>query len=161
MTVVVRDVCPQRPVIRVWCARSVHLPRREHRHRSAAELGAAGVGVFFAACAVGNAAGTLPRATTLLAWFRDSAWLPPYPAVLRRLVPVAAPVVVATVAFEAAVAALLLGRRQQEAGLWLATAWVVGISPAVAYPYWLVNCPQALLYAGLARRLRAAHGGGR
>lgn len=130
-------------------------------NRRPAELGAAATGVFFAACAVGNAVGTLPRATTALTWFRDGAWLPPYPALLRRLVPVAVPVVGATVAFEAVVAALLLGRRHQEAGLWLATGWVAGISPAVAYPYWLVNAPQALFYAGLAHRLHTTHEGRR
>ncbi|SOC49609.1 hypothetical protein SAMN05660748_2337 [Blastococcus aggregatus] len=124
--------------------------------RTAPELAATGVGLFFAACAVGNAVGTLPRSTQLMEWFRDTTWLPPYRVVLARLVPVAAPVVGATAVAEAAVAVLLLGRRHQEAGLWLATGWVIGISPAVGSPYWLVNVPQAMLYAGLARRLRAA-----
>lgn len=134
--------------------------RRDIRPRpSAAELGAAATGVFFAACAAGNAVGTLPRSATALAWFRDGAWLPPYRVVLERLVPVAAPVVGATVVFEAVVAAMLLGRRHQEAGLWLAAGWVVGVSPAVAPPYWLANAPQALLYAGLAHRLHTAHDG--
>jgi hypothetical protein len=129
--------------------------------RFPAERATAGAGLFFAACAVGNAVGTLPRATTALTWFRDTAWLPPYPALLQRLVPVAAPVVAATVVFEAAVAAMLLGRRHQEAGLWLATGWVVAVSPAVGHPYWLANGPQAALYAGLAHRLHAARREGR
>jgi hypothetical protein len=109
-------------------------------------------GVFFAACAVGNAVSTLRRARPFLEWCRDGAWLPPYPAVLERLVPVAPWVVGGTVLLEAGIAALLLDRRRQEAGLWLATAFVVGVSPAIAYPYWTANVPQALLYAGLARR---------
>lgn len=111
-------------------------------------------GVFFAACATGNAVGTLRRATPFLEWCRDGAWLPPYRAVLRRLVPVAPWVVAGTVVTEAGVSALLLGRRHQEAGLWAATLFVLGVSPAIAYPYWTANVPQALLYAGLARRFR-------
>lgn len=59
--------------------------------RTGAEAGAAGVGVFFAACAVGHAIGTLPRSRTAMEWFRDSAWLPPWPALVGRLVPVAGP----------------------------------------------------------------------
>jgi hypothetical protein len=117
-------------------------------------VGTRAVGVFFAACAVGNTAGTLRQATPFLEWCRDGAWLPPYPAILERLVPVAPWVVGGTVVAEAGIAALLLGSRHQEAGLWLATAFVVGVSPAIAYPYWTANVPQALLYAGLARRLR-------
>ena len=87
---------------------------------------------------------------------RDSAWLPPYRAALGRLLPVAAPVVAATAVFEAGVAGLLLSRRHQKAGLRLATWWVVGLCPAVAYPYWLANVPQAFLYAGPARRRHAS-----
>jgi hypothetical protein len=109
-------------------------------------------GVFFAACAVGNAVGTLPHARPFLEWCRDGAWLPPYRAVLAQLVPVAPWVVGATAAFEAGVAGLLLGSRGHRLGLGLATAWVLGISPALAWPYWLANVPQAALYATLARR---------
>jgi hypothetical protein len=116
-------------------------------------LGTRAVGVFFAGCAVVNAVGTLRRAGPFLEWCRDGAWLPPYPAVLQRLVPVAPWVVGGTVVVEAGVATLLLGRRHQEAGLWAATLFVVGVSPAIAWPYWTANIPQALLYAGLARRL--------
>jgi hypothetical protein len=124
----------------------------------AVTFGTRATGVFFAACAVGNAVGTLPRATTFLEWCRDNAWLDPYPAVLKRLVPVAAWVVGGTAVFEAGVAALLLGRRHQEAGLWAAALWVSGVSPAIAYPYWTANMPQAALYIGLARlRRRATH----
>ena len=120
-------------------------------------LGTRGVGVFFAGCAVGNAVGTLRQARPFLEWCRDAAWLPPYPAVLQRLVPVAPWVVGGTVVMEAGVATLLLGRRHQEAGLWAATLFVVGVSPAIAWPYWTANIPQALLYTGLARRLHDEH----
>jgi hypothetical protein len=122
----------------------------------AVRFGTRATGVFFAACAVGNSVATLPRATPFLEWCRDTAWLAPYPAVLKRLVPLAPWVVGGTAVFEAAVAALLLGRRHQEAGLWLAAAWVLGVSPAIAYPYWTANVPQAALYIGLARRLHQA-----
>jgi hypothetical protein len=113
-------------------------------------------GVFFAACAAGNAVGTLRGARPFMEWCRDGAWMPPYPAVLGRLVPVAPWVVGGTVLAEAGVATLLLGRRHQEAGLWAATLFVVGVSPAIAWPYWTANVPQAALYGYLARRLRRA-----
>lgn len=126
----------------------------------AVRFGTRATGVFFAACAVGNAVGTLRRATPFLEWCRDGAWLPPYPAVLRRLVPVAPWVVGGTVLVEAGVAALLLSRRSQEAGLWAATVFVVGVSPAIAPPYWTANVPQAALYGHLARRVRLARAAG-
>jgi hypothetical protein len=114
--------------------------------------GTQAVGTFFAACAMGNAVGTLPHARSFLEWCRDGAWLPSHRAVLTRLVPVAPWVVGATAVFESGVAALLLGPRRHRLGLRLATAWVLGISPAIAWPYWLANVPQAALYAALARR---------
>jgi hypothetical protein len=120
----------------------------------AVRFGTRATGVFFAACAVGNALGTLRRARPFLAWCRDGAWLPPYPAVLGRLVPVAPWVIGGTALAEAGVASLLLGRRHQEAGLWAATLFVVGVSPAIAWPYWTANVPQAALYVVLARRIR-------
>jgi hypothetical protein len=122
----------------------------------AVTFGTRATGAFFVACAVGNSVATLPHATPFLEWCRDTAWLVPYPAVLKRLVPLAPWVVGATAVFEVGVAALLLGRRHQEAGLWLAAAWVLGVSPAIAYPYWTANVPQAALYIGLARRLHQA-----
>lgn len=118
---------------------------------------ARGVGLFFATCAIGNAVGTRRRAREFLEWCRDGAWLPPYPTVLDRLVPVAPAVVVATAAAEAGIAGLLLTRRHQATGLDLATAFVLGISPALAWPYWTANVPQAVFYGWLARRLRRAH----
>lgn len=122
----------------------------------AGETSARAVGVFFGACAVGNAVGTRRRAREFLEWCRDGAWLSPYPAVLARLVPVAPRVVVATAVAEAGIAGLLLSRRHQAAGLEAGTAFVVGISPALAWPYWTANVPQALFYGWLARRLRRA-----
>jgi hypothetical protein len=98
--------------------------------------------------------GTPRRARPSLEWWREGAWLLPYPVVLERLVPVASWVVGGAVLAEAGIAGLLLGSRHQEAGLWLATAFVAGVSPAIAYPYWTADVPQALLYAGLACRLR-------
>jgi hypothetical protein len=114
------------------------------------------IGIFFAACAVSNAVGTRRQAREFLAWCRDGAWLPPYSAVLARLVPVGPGVVVATAGVEAGIAGLLLTRRHQIAGLELATAFVLGISPAIAWPYWTANVPQAVIYGGLARRLHRA-----
>jgi hypothetical protein len=122
----------------------------------AVRVGTRAVGAFFAACALGNAVGTSRRAIPFLEWCRDGAWLAPYPAVLRRLVPLAPWAVGATAAFEAGVAALLLGGRREEGALWLATLWVVAVSPAVAWPYWTANVPQAALYAYLARQHRTA-----
>jgi hypothetical protein len=115
-------------------------------------VGTGATGAFFAACAVGNLLGTLPAARPFLEWCRDGAWLPPYRVVLSRLVPAAPGVVAATVVFEAGVAGMLLGPRHHRLGLRLATAWVLGVSPALAWPYWAANVPQAVLYTALARR---------
>ena len=80
------------------------------------------VGAGFAGAAVGNAVAVLPRAGELLAWFADTAWLPPYPWVLDQVVGVAPLAVGTVVAFEAAVAVMLLGRRHESLALGLATA---------------------------------------
>jgi len=53
----------------------------------AVRRGTCATGAFFATCAVVNALGTLRGARPFLAWCRDGAWLPPYRAVLARLVP--------------------------------------------------------------------------
>jgi hypothetical protein len=103
------------------------------------------IGGGFLVAAVGNAVGTLPRAEELIGWFRDSAWLPPYPWVLSHLVDAAPVVVGATVLFEAGIGVMLLLRRGEELALGLATAWVVGLIPAVGWPFWLANVPLSLL----------------
>ena len=113
------------------------------------------VGGFFGVCAVGNMAGTLPQARAFLEWCRDSAWLPPYEWVLGNLVDAAPVVVVATATFEAGVAALLLSRRHESLAYALATAWVLGLIPALGWPYWTVNVAQAVGYGELCRRARA------
>jgi hypothetical protein len=53
-----------------------------------------------------NAVATLPQASAFLEWSAASAWLPPYPWLLRHLVASALVVVGATVIFETAVAVM-------------------------------------------------------
>lgn len=109
------------------------------------------VGVYFAGSAVLNAVHTVRRATDLVAWFRDGAWLPPYRRMLGALVPVARPLVLATAAFEAVVGwHLLRGRRVNGALRW-AQAWVLGLCPALPWPYWVPNVLSAPLFE-LVRR---------
>lgn len=112
------------------------------------------VGAGFAAAAVGNAVGTLPQAHPFLQWCRDEAWLPPYRWVLERLVDVAPFVVVAVIAFQATLAAMLLARRRVDVALALALLWVVGLIPALAWPYWSVNVVLAVGLGFLQRRQR-------
>ncbi|GAA2558622.1 hypothetical protein [Pseudonocardia hydrocarbonoxydans] len=112
------------------------------------------VGAGFAAAAVGNAVGTLPQARPFLQWCRDAAWLPPYRWVLERLVDVAPAVVVAVIAYQAALAVMLLARRRVDLALALALIWVVGLIPALAWPYWSVNVVLAVGLGFLRHRQR-------
>jgi hypothetical protein len=113
------------------------------------------LGVGFGCAALGNLVGTLPRADELLPWFAVTAWLPPYPWLLEHLLPVAPVVVAAAAVFEAAVAWLLLTRRQVPVALTLAAAWFLGLIPAVGWPYWTPNLVLGSLTAILA--VRASH----
>jgi hypothetical protein len=97
------------------------------------------LGIGFGAAALGNLIGFAPRANELLPWFAETAWLPPYPWVLNHLIQVAPLVVIAGAALEAVVAAMLLTRRHIALGLGLATAWLIGLIPAVGWPYWTPN----------------------
>ena len=108
------------------------------------------IGLGFAAAAVGNAIGTLPQAQPFLQWCHDNAWLPPYGWVLDHLISAAPVVVGVTVVFEAALAAMLLSRRHDQTALALAMAWVVGLIPAIAWPYWLANVALAAIFVTVA-----------
>jgi hypothetical protein len=107
------------------------------------------VGAGFAAAAVGNAVSTLPRASWFLQWLADGASVAPYPRLLQHLLERADAVVGATVIFEAAVAAMLITRWHERLALALGTLWVLGLIPALAWPYWLVNVPLAILCSAL------------
>jgi hypothetical protein len=120
------------------------------------------VGVGFGCAAVGNLVGFLPRATELLPWFAETAWLPPYPWLLSRLVDIAPAVVSVSAGFEAIIAALLLTRRQVPLALGLATGWVLGLIPAVGWPYWTANLALGSLLGLLwARAPRSGRDGNR
>ena len=99
----------------------------------------AAVGVGFAGAAVGNLVGFLPRAAELWPWFAHTAWLPPYSWLPHHLLPVGPLVVAAGAAFEAAVAAMLLTHRRVPHALGLAAGWMLGLVPAMGWPYWIVN----------------------
>jgi hypothetical protein len=97
------------------------------------------VGLYFAGSAVLNAVYTVRIAPRLMAWFRDSAWLPPYRRLLGALIPAAPAVVLATAAFEAVVGYYLLSGRRVAAALRWAQAWVLGLCPVLPWPYWAPN----------------------
>lgn len=109
-------------------------------------------GLAFGAAAVGNLVGFLPRADELLPWFAETAWLPPYAWVLERLLPVAPAVVAAGATVEAAIAVLLLTRRHVPLALGAATGWLLGLIPAVGWPYWAPNLVAGMALAVLWRR---------
>ncbi len=127
------------------------------------------VGVGFGCAAVGNLIGFVPRAEELLPWFAQTAWLPPYAWLIDRLVPLAPVVVTTAAAFEAIVAVMLLTRRHVPLALGLATGWMIGLIPAIGWPYWTPNLvlgsALALLSARAHRRtkthLRVVDGKGR
>jgi hypothetical protein len=110
------------------------------------------VGVGFAAAAVGNAIGTMRQAPWFLRWLADGAWIPPYQWLLEHLAHRPYAVVGGTVIFEAVVAAMLISRWHERVALGLATLWVLGLIPALAWPYWLVNVALAILFGALWRR---------
>jgi hypothetical protein len=126
----------------------------QSRHPSRGRIANRLVGVGFAAAAIGNAVSTLHRSTWFVEWMADSAWIPPYPWFLQRLVGVAPVVVGATVVFEAALAVMLITRWHERVALGLATLWVLGVIPAIAWPYWLVNVPMAIVFGILWWRCR-------
>ena len=107
------------------------------------------VGVGFAAAAIGNAIGTIRQAPSFLQWLADGAWIPPYPWLLQHLADRPYAVVGATAIFEAVVAAMLITRWHERAALALATLFVLGLIPALAWPYWLVNVPLGMLFGAL------------
>jgi hypothetical protein len=107
------------------------------------------VGVGFAAAAVGNALGTMRQAPSFLQWLAEGAWIPPYPWLLEHLANRPYAVVGATVIFEAAVATMLITRWHERLALALATLWVLGLIPALAWPYWLANVLLAILFGAL------------
>ena len=122
-------------------------PRREHppQGRVVNRL----VGLGFAAAAAGNAIGTLRQAPSFLQWLADGAWIPPYPWLLQHLADRPYAVVGATAIFEAVVAAMLITRWHERVALALATLFVLGLIPALAWPYWLVNVPLGMLFGAL------------
>lgn len=107
------------------------------------------VGVGFAAAAVGNALGTMRQAPSFLEWLAEGAWMPPYPWLLEHLANRPYAVVGATVIFEAAVATMLITRWHERLALALATLWVLGLIPALAWPYWPANVLLAILFGAL------------
>jgi hypothetical protein len=87
----------------------------------------------------------------------QTAWLPPYSWLIDRLVPLAPVVVLTAAAFEATVSMMLLTRRHVSLALGLAAAWMIGLIPAVGWPYWtpklILGSVLALLSARAYRRV--------
>ncbi|WP_156233003.1 hypothetical protein [Corynebacterium occultum] len=105
------------------------------------------MGVYFAGTAVVNTVYTVRTAPDFLRWLGDTTWFPPYRPIIRALEPAAPAVVLTAAVFQATVAYhLLRGRRISGALLW-AQAWVLGLIPALPWPYWTVNAVSAAAFA--------------
>lgn len=114
------------------------------------------VGVYFAGSAALNAVHTVRIAPRLLTWLRDSAWLPPCRRLLGALEPVAPAVVLGAAAFQAVVGYHLLRGRRVSGSLRWAQAWVLGLVPALPWPYWVPNAVSAVVFEVVRRATRTA-----
>ncbi|WP_444698972.1 hypothetical protein [Kocuria turfanensis] len=123
--------------------------------RRAGLWGVRAVGLYFGGSAVLNAVYTVRIAHRLIGWFRDSAWVPPYRPVLAALEPVAPAVVLATAAFESVVGYHLVRNRRTSGALRWAQAWVLGLCPALPWPYWVPNAASAVVFEVVRRRAAA------
>ncbi|GAA1751021.1 hypothetical protein [Kocuria aegyptia] len=110
------------------------------------------VGVYFTGSAVLNAVYTVRIAHRLMGWLRDNAWVPPYRPVLQVLERIAPTVVLGTAAFEAVVGYHLLRGRRVSGALRWAQAWVLGLVPALPWPYWVPNAVSAAVFEVVRRR---------
>lgn len=131
-------------------------PDRGRDTRGGWALAARAVGVYFAGSAALNAVYTVRHAHRLMSWFRDSAWLPPYRSVLGALEPAAPVVVTATVVFEAVVGYHLLRLHRISPALRWAQAWVLGLVPALPWPYWVPNAASAVAFEAVRRGAHAS-----
>ncbi|RSZ61602.1 hypothetical protein EAH68_12565 [Corynebacterium hylobatis] len=111
------------------------------------------VGLGFAVASVFNLTISLPRARQMLNSFADDSWLPPYRRVLRVLLPAAPAVIGSVVAFQAAVAWNLLRGRRVTGALRGAQAFMLGLVPALTWPYWPSNVVLPALLEILVRRV--------
>ncbi|MFE7632033.1 hypothetical protein [Kocuria sp. NPDC057446] len=110
------------------------------------------VGVYFAGCAVLNAVHTVRTAPRFLAWLRDSAWSPPHRRLPEALGPAAPAVVLGAACFQAVVGYHLLRGRRVPGALRWAQAWVLGLVPALPWPYWVPNALSAVAFEAVRRR---------
>jgi hypothetical protein len=119
-----------------------------------------GFGVFYLAMAWGvNALATLPAADETMRGFERDSWIPLYQDLLGALiVPNAHAVVIATIAFETVIGAVMLfgGNRLASWAMLAGTAWCIGLLPALAWPYIAVMPPLILAQFVLFLRLRRA-----
>jgi hypothetical protein len=109
------------------------------------------VGVYFAGTAVLNSVYTVRTAPDFLRWLGENTWFPPYRPVLRALEPVAPAVVLTTAGFQATVAYHLLRGRRVAGALRCAQVWVLGLIPALPWPYWTVNAVSAAAFETIRR----------
>jgi len=108
-------------------------------------------GLFFLGSAVFNALVSLPNSEKVLEAFERLS-IPGADALLRALMPYAAGLIAAVVAFEAVVGVLILSKsRQARLGLGASIAWVVGLVPFLSW-YGTVNIVLALSLVPVIRQ---------
>lgn len=127
--------------------------QQQPRSRSASPHGAriwrVGVrvlGGYFVGTGVLNMVYTARNARDFLGWMAEHSWFPPYRGVFRALEPIALAVVLGAAAFQAALAYHLLRGHRVSGTLRWAEAWVLGLIPALPWPYWTVNARSAVAF---------------
>lgn len=129
-------------------------------NRTPARIATSALGVGYIGCATVNALVTLRTDPSDVYWpggLGDTTWLAPYRWVEEHLIaPNGTAFTLALVTFQVLLGAhLLMAGRRAEEGLLVATAFVLVLVPALAFPYWIVNVALAGLQVYLRRVLRS------
>ncbi|HEY4557108.1 MAG TPA: hypothetical protein VIG82_02840 [Enteractinococcus sp.] len=114
-------------------------------------VGARIIGGYFAATAVLNTVYTARTAQEFMSWLAEHSWFPPYRPVFRSFEPIAPVIVLGAAAFQGTVAYHLLRGRRVSGALRWAEAWVLGLIPALPWPYWTVNAGSAVAFKVVRR----------
>lgn len=113
------------------------------------------VGAYFASMAVLNSVHTVRIAPDFFQWMHDNTWFPPYRPLLGALKPVAPAVVLGSAALQAVLGYHLLRGRRIPGALRWAQAWVLGLIPALSWPYWSLNAVSAVVFEIIRRGVKS------